>query len=471
MSDIGGFILAPDGGGTGITYDTAASISAAKNYAMNDSNVGADKLRKLIKTVEMMADPDMEEHLAKATNMFCELMFDMCSLIRRITHGDDALNGLRLIEALKGLFTMGLLVPVGCPVIELFGEEATRLKAINVGPTDEALATWLAMDMGGEPMEGWLWDEEEKEWRPQMRDASDSSDEEGEAAFLERVARARHRQCDKESYEGLGKVAPQPTKQSGLGRFFGNGVSKTYTSVRCADGQVRQQLGSSSVLQVKTVSHDMGAGKLWSCVVGCGKTFTHGPAKKAHEKVCKYKAKVVDAEEDADDEAEEDVDDATKEIETDEAAAEETPNALPYPFDPPPCEGSNTAAHDAVAGELGIDSSTPAEQYDDLLRANPVVLHRLALTPGLYAVYTNALPSVLASLHRRYRSHLSWSRCLRARARYLRTRARCLRVRARARAKWRQSARSCSRMEAGSRRAGSRRATSGRRAPFFSSTR
>jgi hypothetical protein len=30
-----------------------------------------------------------------------------------------------------------------------------------------------------------LWDEEEKEWRPQMRDAPGSSDEEGEAAFLE----------------------------------------------------------------------------------------------------------------------------------------------------------------------------------------------------------------------------------------------------------------------------------------------
>ena len=48
MSDIGGFILAPDGGGTGFTYETAASISAAKKYAMNDSNVGAEKLRKLI---------------------------------------------------------------------------------------------------------------------------------------------------------------------------------------------------------------------------------------------------------------------------------------------------------------------------------------------------------------------------------------------------------------------------------------
>jgi hypothetical protein len=86
MSDIGGFILAPDGGGTGITYDTTASISAAKNYAMNDSNVGADKLRKLIKTVEMMADPDMEEHLAKATNMFCELMFDICYMYTATLH-------------------------------------------------------------------------------------------------------------------------------------------------------------------------------------------------------------------------------------------------------------------------------------------------------------------------------------------------------------------------------------------------
>ena len=59
----------------------------------------------------------------------------------------------------------------------------------------------------------------------------------------------------------------------------------------------------------------------------------------------------------------------------------------PYPFDPPPCGTSNTAVHDAVANELGIDSSTPVEQYDDLLRANPTVLHRLALTEGLYALY------------------------------------------------------------------------------------
>lgn len=131
------------------------------------------------------------------------------------------------------------------------------MKAINVGPTDEALAAWLAMDMGGEPMEGWLWDEEEKEWRPQMRDASDSSDEEGEAAFLERVARARHRQCDKESYEGLGKVAPQPTKQSGLGVGAGAGAGVA--------GRVRERCGRGR-------PHSVAPGRLarvWGVVGPC----------------------------------------------------------------------------------------------------------------------------------------------------------------------------------------------------------
>ena len=60
---------------------------------------------------------------------------------------------------------------------------------------------------------------------------------------------------------------------------------------------------------------------------------------------------------------------------------------LPYPNDPPPHEGLNTAAHDAVRGDLGIDSSTPVELFDALLRADPVVLHRLALTSGVHDVY------------------------------------------------------------------------------------
>ena len=60
--------------------------------------------------------------------------------------------------------------------------------------------------------------------------------------------------------------------------------------------------------------------------------------------------------------------------------------ALPYPFDPPPHEGSNTAAHDAVRA-LGITSTTPVEQIDELLRANPTVMCRLAATLGLYAIF------------------------------------------------------------------------------------
>jgi hypothetical protein len=65
--------------------------------------------------------------------------------------------------------------------------------------------------------------------------------------------------------------------------------------------------------------------------------------------------------------------------------ARKTP--FPYPNDPAPHESSNTAAHNAVRITLGIDSTTAEEQIDSLLRANPVVMSRLAATPRLYAVY------------------------------------------------------------------------------------
>ena len=369
------FISAPNAGNLGFVYETTTQISTAKQYAMNASNVGAHKLRVLIKTVEMMMDPDMEDHLVKATRATCELMFDICHIIKGIKEGEDAVRGLQLVEAVKGLFTIGLCVPIDCPVIELFEEQVTRLQALNVQPedgeeqslSDEALA---------------------EEWLPVMADAELSSGDEGEAAWLESIALARSKSDALQSNED-GRVAPQPTKQAGLGMFFGNGVKKTYERVRLPDGSVRQQLAGSSVLQVKTVSLDSGAGKLWACIKGCGRTFEHGPGKKAHEKVCTYQPQCVDVEEDADDEAEAAAEEAAaEEAAAEEAAAEEMPGApTPYPFDPPPCGTSNTAVHDAVANELGIDSSTPVEQYDDLLRANPTVLHRLALTEGLYALY------------------------------------------------------------------------------------
>jgi hypothetical protein len=45
------------------TYDVNAALDNARRYAVDDSKIGAAELRKLAKIAEMMADPDIEEHL------------------------------------------------------------------------------------------------------------------------------------------------------------------------------------------------------------------------------------------------------------------------------------------------------------------------------------------------------------------------------------------------------------------------
>ena len=60
------------------TYDAHAALDHAQRYATNPSNIGAAELRKLVKTARMMADLDMEEHLARMTESFCEHMFQLC---------------------------------------------------------------------------------------------------------------------------------------------------------------------------------------------------------------------------------------------------------------------------------------------------------------------------------------------------------------------------------------------------------
>lgn len=48
---------------TGVSYDAHAAVDGALRYAAVDSNIGAELVRKLVKTVKMIADPDMEEYL------------------------------------------------------------------------------------------------------------------------------------------------------------------------------------------------------------------------------------------------------------------------------------------------------------------------------------------------------------------------------------------------------------------------
>ena len=50
---------------TGIAYDVNAAVDGAMRYASANSSLGAEDVRKLVKAVKMIADPDMEEYLLR----------------------------------------------------------------------------------------------------------------------------------------------------------------------------------------------------------------------------------------------------------------------------------------------------------------------------------------------------------------------------------------------------------------------
>jgi hypothetical protein len=99
-------------------YDCEGGADAAKRYAGVGSNLGAGQMRKLVKTAEMMRDPDFEEHLDQLMRTFCMLMFEVCTLVKGIKDSDSetAWLGLCLIAALRGLFNSGVRVSMDCPV-------------------------------------------------------------------------------------------------------------------------------------------------------------------------------------------------------------------------------------------------------------------------------------------------------------------------------------------------------------------
>ena len=89
---------------TGVAYDVHAAMDGALRYSEVDSNVGADLVRKLVKTVKMSEDPDMEEYLARTTEKFCEHMFSVCELIKGIGEG-DAMVGYKIVDDCPPLTT------------------------------------------------------------------------------------------------------------------------------------------------------------------------------------------------------------------------------------------------------------------------------------------------------------------------------------------------------------------------------
>ena len=56
---------------TGVSYDAHAALDGALRYAAVDSNIGAESVRKVVKTVKMLADPEwwvlVEKEAADAT--------------------------------------------------------------------------------------------------------------------------------------------------------------------------------------------------------------------------------------------------------------------------------------------------------------------------------------------------------------------------------------------------------------------
>ena len=52
---------------TGIAYDMNAATDNALRYESVESNLGTKNVRMLVKTLKMLADPDMEEYLAQMT--------------------------------------------------------------------------------------------------------------------------------------------------------------------------------------------------------------------------------------------------------------------------------------------------------------------------------------------------------------------------------------------------------------------
>ena len=101
---------------SGIAYDANAAVDGAMRYASANASLGAEDVRKLVKAVKMIADPDMEEYLLRMTEKCCEHVFNVLTLITSIDES-NADEGLKLIAVVRELFVMGMIVSTNAPLI------------------------------------------------------------------------------------------------------------------------------------------------------------------------------------------------------------------------------------------------------------------------------------------------------------------------------------------------------------------
>ena len=148
----------------------------------------------------------------------------------------------------------------------------------------------------------WKYDRDHREWKPIVIELATAYEAPGpmsdddslaeEEEFLHGLAAARVQGVHQEKDHVGAPVeppAPQQKKPSShqptLGLFFGNAVTKKYSTVRLPDGRVQRQLVSAEPTTLPTRAN---AAPSWasSCPNGCGKKFTHGPALTSHLKAC-----------------------------------------------------------------------------------------------------------------------------------------------------------------------------------------
>ena len=269
---------------------------------------------------EVISDTCMQQ----ATISFCKHMFTLLDMVKKAHTLTEARASIRVINIAKLLFSTGLCIHVACPVDELFKVEYARVfaivfdamqgSALDMGASDTASdvsqdTEWdeLQDDLQDEAATvthetNWKYDRDHREWKPIVIELATAYEAPGpmsdddslaeEEEFLHGLAAARVQGVHQEKDHVGAPVeppAPQQKKPSShqptLGLFFGNAVTKKYSTVRLPDGRVQRQLVSAEPTTLPTRAN---AAPSWasSCPNGCGKKFTHGPALTSHLKAC-----------------------------------------------------------------------------------------------------------------------------------------------------------------------------------------
>jgi len=85
---------------------------------------------------------------------------------------------------------------------------------------------------------------------------------------------------------------PTKHKQATMSRFFGNPLQISFERVSLPNGKTRKVVASTKIVEHARTTNEVKIA-IMHCSHGCGKSFSHGPARRAHEKTCSGSAATV----------------------------------------------------------------------------------------------------------------------------------------------------------------------------------